>query len=216
MSNSRLNKLKSGIIDGAELTLNLSSKLISDSNDEANFPHGSLLTDTKVLRHCNDFANGWSANIKFSKTHQCKVVHLGGLLLLFLGPTEVVKRGAPILAKTATKYFVNKGINMINKTFTQIEGSGIRLRNNKIKDIVNVIKRSLENKGILLKGIFEKVINQNGRFVGSLMRVGLLLMNYVLTPLAKNVLLLLAVTAAASATDAAIQKNLMDQAWPHW
>ena len=140
------------------------------------------------------------------------MVHLGGLLLLFLGPTEVVKRGAPILAKTATKYFVNKGINMINKRFTQIEGSGIRLRNNEIKDIVNVIKRSLENKGILLKGTFEKVINQNGRFVGSLMRVGLLLMNYVLTPLAKNILLPLAVTAAASATDAAIQKNLMDQA----
>ena len=63
-----------------------------------------------------------------------------------------------------------------------------------------------------MKGTFEKVINQNGRFVGSLMRVGLLLMNYVLTPLAKNVLLLLAVTAAASATDAAIQKNLMDLA----
>ena len=44
------------------------------------------------------------------------------------------------------------------------------------------------------------------------MRVGLLLMNYVLTPLSKNVLWPLAVTAAASATDAAIQKNLMDQA----
>ena len=148
MSNSRLNKLKSGIIDGAELTLNLSSKLISDSNDEANFPHGLLLTATKVLRHCNDFANGWSANIKFSKTHPCKVVHLGGLLLPFLGPTEVVKRGAPILAKTSTKYFVNKGINMINKRFTQIEGSGKRLRNNEIKDIVNVIKRSLERNFI--------------------------------------------------------------------
>ena len=76
------------------------------------------------------------------------MVHLGGLLLLFLGPTEVVKRDAPILAKTATKYFVNKGINMINKRFTQIEGSGIRLRNNEIKDIVNVIKRSLERNFI--------------------------------------------------------------------
>ena len=63
-----------------------------------------------------------------------------------------------------------------------------------------------------MKGTFEKVINQNGRFVGSLMRVGLLLMNYVLTPLSKNVLWPLAVTAAASATDAAIQKKLMDQA----
>ena len=76
------------------------------------------------------------------------MVHLGGLLLPFLGPTEVVKRGAPILAKTSTKYFVNKGINMINKRFTQIEGSGKRLRNNEIKDIVNVIKRSLERNFI--------------------------------------------------------------------
>ena len=46
----------------------------------------------------------------------------------------------------------------------------------------------------------EKVINQKGGFVGSLMSVGLALMKTVLTPLAKNFLLPFEVTAAAAAT----------------
>ena len=37
LSNSQLNKLKSGIKTGIELTLNLSSNLIGNSNDETNF-----------------------------------------------------------------------------------------------------------------------------------------------------------------------------------
>ena len=36
--NSQLNKLKSGIKNGTEVTLNLPSNLIGNSNDEANFP----------------------------------------------------------------------------------------------------------------------------------------------------------------------------------
>ena len=46
LSNSQLNKLKSGINNGAELT----SNVIVDSNDETNFPYKLLLTDTQVLR----------------------------------------------------------------------------------------------------------------------------------------------------------------------
>ena len=37
--NSQLNKLKSGIKNGAEVTLNLLSNLIRNSNDEINFLH---------------------------------------------------------------------------------------------------------------------------------------------------------------------------------
>ena len=37
LSNSQLNKLKSGIKTGIEVTLNLSSNLIGNSNDETNF-----------------------------------------------------------------------------------------------------------------------------------------------------------------------------------
>ena len=46
LSNSQLNKLKSGIKNGREVTLNLSSNVTGDSNDENNFPHKVLLTDT--------------------------------------------------------------------------------------------------------------------------------------------------------------------------
>ena len=50
MSNSQLNKLKPAIKNGTEVTLNLSSNLIGNSNDETNFPHKLLLTDTQVSK----------------------------------------------------------------------------------------------------------------------------------------------------------------------
>ena len=50
LSNSQLNKLKSGIKNGIEIILNPSSKVINDSNDWTNFPYESSLTDTQVLK----------------------------------------------------------------------------------------------------------------------------------------------------------------------
>ena len=67
MSNSQLNKLKSAIKNGTEVTLNLSSNFIANSNDETNFLHKLLLTDTQVSKICKAFANGSAANTKFSK-----------------------------------------------------------------------------------------------------------------------------------------------------
>ena len=57
-SNSQLNKFKSGIKNGTEVTLNLSSNLIRNSNDETNSAHEILLTDTQVSKICKAFANG--------------------------------------------------------------------------------------------------------------------------------------------------------------
>ena len=65
MPNSQLNKLKSGIKNGTEVTLNLSSNVIGDSNDAINFPQRLLLTDTQVSRLRKAFAHDSSANIKF-------------------------------------------------------------------------------------------------------------------------------------------------------
>ena len=39
LSNSQLNKIKSGIKYGTEVTLKLPSNAVGDSNDENNFPH---------------------------------------------------------------------------------------------------------------------------------------------------------------------------------
>ena len=82
MSNSQLNKLKFAIKYGTEITLKLSPNLIKRSNDETNFPHKLLLSNTQVSKICKLFANGSSANIKFSKTWLCKTVQLGGALLV--------------------------------------------------------------------------------------------------------------------------------------
>ena len=46
-SNSQLNKLKSGIKIGNNLTLKFSSNVVGDSNDRNNFPHKLLKTNTQ-------------------------------------------------------------------------------------------------------------------------------------------------------------------------
>ena len=54
--------------NGTEVTLNFSSNFIGNSNDETNFPHKLLLTDTQVSKSLKFFANGLSANIRLTKT----------------------------------------------------------------------------------------------------------------------------------------------------
>ena len=46
-SNSQLNKSKSRVKSGSEVTLNLSSNVIGNSNDETNFLQRILLTNTQ-------------------------------------------------------------------------------------------------------------------------------------------------------------------------
>ena len=123
LSNSQLNKLKSGIKNGTEVTLKISSNIVGDSNDENNFPHELLLTNKQVSKLRKAFPNNFSDNIKLSKTQLHKIGQSGGFL---------------------------------------------------------------------------------GRLLGPLLKTGLLLIGNVLKPLAKSVLIPLGLTAAASATDAAI------------
>ena len=53
---------------GGEVTLNLSSNLIGNSNDEINFRHKLLLPNTKVSELCKVFANNSSVNVKVPRT----------------------------------------------------------------------------------------------------------------------------------------------------
>ena len=48
-SNSQLNKFKSRIKNGTELTLNISSNVIGNFNDEYNFTHKVILTNKQSL-----------------------------------------------------------------------------------------------------------------------------------------------------------------------
>ena len=68
LSNSELNKLKSGIKNSTEINSNLLSNMIMDSYDETNFSHKLLLTD-RVSRLCKAFTN-----IEWQKTQLYKTM----------------------------------------------------------------------------------------------------------------------------------------------
>ena len=98
MSNSQLNKLKSAIKNGTDTFLRLSSNMIGNSDDEANFPHKLLLTNRQVANIRKAFANHTSTDIKFSKAQLTKMKKGG--FLRFLAP--LLKSGLPLL-KTLIK-----------------------------------------------------------------------------------------------------------------
>ena len=77
LSNSKLNKLKSGKKYGTEVTLKILSNVVGDSNDENSFLHKLLLTNTQAPKLRKAFANNLSANIELSKTQLHKIEHKG-------------------------------------------------------------------------------------------------------------------------------------------
>ena len=125
--------------------MNLSSNLIGSSNDETNFPHKLLLTDTKI---CKDFANGSNGNIKFSKTQFSKMIQSGEFISL-LHNSFVSKNISEFICKRIKEYrrqkidkntFVDAGLSSLGKKIkkgtSSITTSGITLINNEIKDII--------------------------------------------------------------------------------
>ena len=100
LSNLQLNKLKPAIKNETEVKLNLSSNLIWSSNDETNFPHKLLLTDTQVSKICKAFANGSSANIKVSKIQLSKMLQQGRFVISIPGAFLIqIKRIEKLLIK---------------------------------------------------------------------------------------------------------------------
>ena len=99
-----LNKLKSGIKNGTEVTLKLSSNVVGDSSDESNFSHDLLLTNIHISKLREAFANDSSANIKLSKIQ----LHQNGQSGRFLGRVwqPLLKTGLTLM-KNVLKPLVN-------------------------------------------------------------------------------------------------------------
>ena len=95
LSNSQLNKLKSAIKNKKEAALRLSSNMISNSDDESNFPHKLLLTYRQVANRSKSFANNSSIDIRLSKTQLSKMLQSAGFLGGLLGPS--FKTGLPLM-----------------------------------------------------------------------------------------------------------------------
>ena len=95
LSNSRLNKLKSSIKNETDVVLRISSNMVSNSNDNTNFPHELLLTNRQVANIRKAFANHPSIDIKLSKTQLSKMIQSGRFLGKLLGP--LLKTGLPLM-----------------------------------------------------------------------------------------------------------------------
>ena len=158
--------------------------MVGNSNDNTNFPHELLLTNRQVANIRKAFANHSSTDIKLSKTQLSKMIQSGGFLGKRLGP--LLKTGLPLmksvikpLAKsvliplglTAAASAADAGIH--KKTL----GSGhnnttLIISNDEMDDILKVVK-SLENSGVLLKGVSETIQHeakkQRGAFLSMLL-----------------------------------------------
>ena len=80
LSNSQLNTLKSAIKNETDVVLRISSGMVANSNDNANFPHKLLLTDRQVANIRKGFSNNLSTDVKFSKIQLSKIMQSGGFL----------------------------------------------------------------------------------------------------------------------------------------
>ena len=179
LSNSQLNKLKSGIKNNTEVSLKISSNVIGDSNDENNFPRKLLLTNTKVSRLCKAFANNSSANIKLSKTQLHKMGYSGGLLGRLLGPLlktrlsligNVIKPWAKnvLILLVLTAAAASATDSAIHWKMFGSDTTTLIISNEEMNDIMKITK-SLEESWLLIKGVSETIKNeakeQKGRFL---------------------------------------------------
>ena len=177
LSNSQLSKLKSALKNETDVVLRLSSNMIGNSDDNTNFPHELLLTNRQVASLCKAFANHTSADIKLSKTQLSKMIQSGGFLGRRLGP--LLKTGLPLmnsvikpLAKSvlAKSVLVPLGLTAAVSAadagiHKKIQGSGhnsnttLIILNDEMEDILKIV-RSLEDSGVLLKGVRETIQNE--------------------------------------------------------
>ena len=175
-------------------------------DDETNFPHKLLLTNTQVANLCQAFANYCSMDLKLSKTQISKMIQSGGFLGRLLGPLlktalllikNVIKplaKSIPILLRltvaAAAAAAEDAGIHQTIlgldcPSSCALHNTTLIISNDEMEDIIKIIK-SLEDSGLLLKGVGETVQNeareQKGGFLSILLgTLGASLLGNILT-----------------------------------
>ena len=96
LSNWHLNKLKSGIQNGTQVTLKLLLNVVGKSYHKNNFPHKLLLTSTQNSRLRKAFANNSSAHLKLSNTQLHKIGYSG------LSLEALLKTSLPLMTNVLT------------------------------------------------------------------------------------------------------------------
>ena len=178
LSNSQLNKLKLSIKNENDVVLRISSNMVSNSNDNTNFPHELLLTNRQVANIRKAFANHSSIDIKLSATQLSKMIQSGGFLGNFLGKLAgpLMKVAIPLAKNVLAPLGLSAAMSAIDGSIKKkMLGSGatnLIISNDEMDDILKIVK-SLENSGVLLKGVSEPIQHeakeQRGGFLGMLL-----------------------------------------------
>ena len=179
LSNSQLSKLKPSIKNETDVVLRISSNMVSNSNDNTNFPHELLLTNRQVANIRKAFANHSSIDIKLSKTHLSKMIQSGGFLGNLLGKLAgpLMKVAMPLAKNVLAPLGIFAVMSAIDGSIKKkMLGSGttttLIISNDEMDDILKIVK-SLENSGLLLKGVSETIQHeakeQRGGFLSMLL-----------------------------------------------
>ena len=158
--------------------------MVGNSNHNTNFPHELLLTNRQVENIRKAFANHLSTDIKLSKTQLSKMIQSGGFLSRLLGP--LLKAGLPLiksvikpLAKsvliplglTAAASAADAGIPKKILESGHNNNTTLIISNDEMDDILKIVK-SLEDSGVLLKGVSKTIQHeakeQRGGFLSML------------------------------------------------
>ena len=166
LSNSQLNKLKSSIKNETDVVLRISSNMVSNSNDNTNFPHELLLTNRQVANIRKAFAKNTSTDIKLSKTQLSKMIQSGGFLGNLLGKLAdpLMKVAMPLAKNVLAPLGISAAMSAIDGSIkNKMLGSGattLIISNDEMNDILKIVK-SLENSGLFLKGVSETMKLKN-------------------------------------------------------
>ena len=186
LSNSQLSKLKSAIKNETDVVLRLSSNIIGNSGDNTNFSLELLLTNRQVANIRKAFANHLSTDIKLSKTQLSKMIQSGGFLGKLLGP--LLRTGLPLIKSVIKPLAKSVLVPLGLKAAASAADAGIHkkilssghnnnstvliISNDEMDDILKIVK-SLEDSGVLLKGVSETIQNeakeQRGGFLSMLL-----------------------------------------------
>ena len=154
--------------------------MVSNSNDNANFPHELLLTNRQVANIRKAFAKNTSTDIKLSRTQLSKMIQSGRLLGNLLGKLAgpLMKVAMPLAKNVLAPLGTSAAMSAIDgsiKKKKKMLGSGtttLIISNDEMNDILKIVK-SLEDSGLLLKGVSETIQHeakeQRGGFLSMLL-----------------------------------------------
>ena len=152
-----------------KVVLRLLSNMIGNSDDKINFQHELSLTNRQAANLREAFANNSSSDIKVSKNQLSNTLQSEGFLGRRIDP--LLKPGLPLMKNLmkplAKSVLIPIGLSAaspaadseIHKKILRSGTTTLIISNDETEDIIDIVK-SLEDSGLLLKGVSETIQNE--------------------------------------------------------